>query len=65
LNHLGCRLNALVTMTQELKRVDLPSKKDQPKMNAEQIVRKIHDLEQRQHTETLTLKVRAGEAPLS
>ena len=52
-------------MTQELKRVDLPSKKDQPKMNAEQIVRKIHDLEQRQHTETLTLKVRAGEAPLS
>ena len=35
-----------------------------PKMNAEQIVRKIHDLEQRQHTETLTLKVRAGEALL-
>lgn len=47
---------AIRAQMQELKRVDLPSKKDQPKMNAEQIVRKIHDLEQRQHTETLTLK---------
>lgn len=46
---------AIRAQMQALKRVELPSKKDQPRMNPDQIAGKIAQLEHRQQTEAMTI----------